>query len=90
MSDYVNHLFSYLPPERLGTFSYGHVIPHTNLVAQSLTQGLLGSEFDFTYEKRNSEKMVRILQPWIPSDFVNFALGHRSWTHLGSPVPNNS
>ena len=63
MSDYVNHLFSYLPPERLGTFSYGHVIPHTNLVAQSLTQGLLGSEFDFTYEKRNSEKMVRYPQP---------------------------
>ncbi|KAJ6026751.1 hypothetical protein N7460_011568 [Penicillium canescens] len=58
MSDYVNHLFSYLPPERLGTFSYGHVIPQTNLVAQSLTQGLLGSEFDFTYEKRNSEKMI--------------------------------
>jgi chromosome transmission fidelity protein 1 len=63
MSDYVTHLFSYLPPERLGTFSYGHVIPHTNLVAQSLTQGLLGSEFDFTYEKRNSEKMVRYPQP---------------------------
>lgn len=58
MTDYVNHLFSYVPPERLGTFSYGHVIPHTNLVAQSLTRGLLGSEFDFTYEARGSEKMV--------------------------------
>lgn len=58
MTDYVNHLFSYVPPERLDTFSYGHVIPHTNLVAQSLTQGLLGSEFDFTYEARGSEKMV--------------------------------
>ncbi|KAJ6178379.1 Helicase-like DEXD box c2 type [Penicillium mononematosum] len=57
MSDYVNHLFSYLPPERLGTFSYGHVIPKSNLVAQSLTQGLMGNEFDFTYEARNSEKM---------------------------------
>ena len=58
MSDYVNHLFSYLPPERLGTFSYGHVIPRSNLVAQSMTQGLMGNEFDFTYEARNSEKMV--------------------------------
>ena len=58
MSDYMNHLFSYVPPERLDTFSYGHVIPHTNLVAQSLTKGLMGSEFDFTYEARNSEKMV--------------------------------
>lgn len=58
MSDYMNHLFSYVPPERLGTFSFGHVIPHTNLVAQSLTKGLMGSDFDFTYEARNSEKMV--------------------------------
>lgn len=58
MSDYVNHLFSYLPPERLGTFSYGHVIPKSNLVAQSLAQGLMGNEFDFTFEARNSEKMV--------------------------------
>ncbi|KAJ5566303.1 Helicase-like DEXD box c2 type [Penicillium sp. DV-2018c] len=58
MSDYVNHLFSYLPPERLDTFSYGHVIPKSNLVAQSLTQGLMGNEFEFTYEARNSEKMI--------------------------------
>lgn len=58
MSDYMNHLFSYVSPERLGTFSYGHVIPSTNLVAQSLTKGLLGSDFDFTYEARGSEKMV--------------------------------
>lgn len=58
MSDYANHLFSYLAPERLDTFSYGHVIPKTNLVAQSLTQGLLGVDFDFTYEARGSEKMA--------------------------------
>ncbi|KAJ5116475.1 hypothetical protein N7456_000823 [Penicillium angulare] len=58
MSDYSSHLFSYVPPERLGTFSYGHVIPHTNLVAQSLSRGILGSEFDFTYEARGSEKMI--------------------------------
>ncbi|CAG8410021.1 unnamed protein product [Penicillium salamii] len=58
MSDYVNHLFSYLPAERLDTFSYGHVIPKTNLVAQSLTQGLMGNDFDFTYEARSSEKMI--------------------------------
>ncbi len=55
MSDYVNHLFSYLPPERLGTFSYGHVISKIQFnFAQSMTQGLMGNEFDFTYEARNS------------------------------------
>ncbi|KAJ5198386.1 uncharacterized protein N7498_007503 [Penicillium cinerascens] len=58
MSDYMNHLFSYVPAERLDTFSYGHVIPKANLVAQSLTRGLLGSDFDFTYEARGSEKMI--------------------------------
>lgn len=58
MSDYANHLFSYVAPERLDTFSYGHVIPKTNLVAQSLTQGLMGMDFDFTYEARGSEKMA--------------------------------
>lgn len=63
MSDYANHLFSYVPPERLDTFSYGHVIPEGNLVAQSLGQGLMGSEFDFTYESRGSEKMVSALVP---------------------------
>lgn len=62
MTDYMNHLFSYVSPERLDTFSYGHVIPSTNLVAQSLTKGLLGSEFDFTYEARGSEKMVSDLR----------------------------
>lgn len=58
MADYTNHLFSYVPIERMGTFSYGHVIPRTNLVAQSLTKGLMGSEFNFTFESRGSEKMV--------------------------------
>lgn len=70
MSDYATHLFSYVAPERLGTFSYGHVIPPTNLVAQSLTRGILGSEFDFTYEARGSEKMVRFLYVSVASHEV--------------------
>ena len=58
MTDYMHHLFSYVPTERLDTFSYGHVIPAENLAAQSLVKGVMGSEFDFTYEARESEKMV--------------------------------
>lgn len=65
MSDYAHHLFSYVPPERLDTFSYGHVIPEENLVAQSLNRGLMGSEFDFTYESRGSEKMVGASNTWL-------------------------
>jgi chromosome transmission fidelity protein 1 len=59
MSDYRNHLFSYTAPSRLDTFSYGHVIPPENLIAHTLVNGVLGSQFDFTYDSRGSEKMVR-------------------------------
>lgn len=60
MADYSHHLFSYVSPNRLDTFSYGHVIPSENLVAHTLGKGILGSDFDFTYENRNSEKTVSI------------------------------
>ncbi|KAF4222577.1 hypothetical protein CNMCM5878_003615 [Aspergillus fumigatiaffinis] len=58
MSDYRNHLFSYTAPSRLDTFSYGHVIPPENLIAHTLVNGVLGSQFDFTYDSRDSEKMI--------------------------------
>ncbi|KAJ5816866.1 hypothetical protein N7447_009099 [Penicillium robsamsonii] len=101
MSDYVNHLFSYLPPDRLGTFSYGHVIPKSNLVAQSLTQGLMGNEFDFTYEARNSEKMITdlgrtiaTLCQVIPDGVVAFFPSYDYLSHVLSvwkkPIPNGN
>ncbi|KAJ5252447.1 hypothetical protein N7489_002857 [Penicillium chrysogenum] len=101
MSDYVNHLFSYLPPERLGTFSYGHVIPRSNLVAQSMTQGLMGNEFDFTYEARNSEKMatdlgrtIATLCQVIPDGVVAFFPSYDYLSHVLSvwrkPIPNGN
>ncbi|GLA49720.1 ATP-dependent DNA helicase chl1 [Aspergillus niger] len=58
MTDYMNHLFSYVPASRLDTFSYGHVIPPENLIAHTLVRGVQGSEFDFTYDARDSEKMI--------------------------------
>ncbi|KAL2003585.1 hypothetical protein VTN02DRAFT_3251 [Thermoascus thermophilus] len=58
MTDYVDYLFSYVPPSRFDTFSYGHVIPPENLTARSLVRGILDTEFDFTYEMRNSEAMI--------------------------------
>ncbi|CAG7927856.1 unnamed protein product [Penicillium olsonii] len=101
MSDYVDHLFSYLPAERLGTFSYGHVIPKTNLVAQSLIQGLMGNEFDFTYEARNSEKMITdlgrtmaTLCQVIPDGVVAFFPSYDYLSHVLSvwkkPIPNGN
>jgi chromosome transmission fidelity protein 1 len=66
MSDYAAHLFSYLPPGRLETFSFGHVIPPENLIAQTMPKGILGSEFNFTFEARNSENMESYKPPATP------------------------
>ncbi|KAF9887134.1 ATP-dependent DNA helicase chl1 [Aspergillus nanangensis] len=58
MTDYIDYLFSYLPSSRLDTFSYGHVIPSANLVAHTLGKGVHASEFNFTFDSRDSEKMI--------------------------------
>ncbi|KAE8375307.1 helicase C-terminal domain-containing protein [Aspergillus bertholletiae] len=58
MTDYVDHLFSYVPSSRLDTFSYGHVIPPENLIAQVLATGVTGTEFNFTFDTRDSERMI--------------------------------
>lgn len=58
MSDYDQHLLSYLDPSKIMTLSCGHVIPPSNLLAIPVVQTLNGSEFEFTFEKRNTEKTV--------------------------------
>jgi chromosome transmission fidelity protein 1 len=58
MSDYSDYLFSYLDKNRLSTFSFGHVIPTSNLLAQAVVKGPSGVEFDFTFEKRGSEEIM--------------------------------
>lgn len=61
MSDYTNHLFPYLPKEKIRTLSCGHVIPKENLTALPVTKGPGGREFEFTFEKRMQSTMVRSL-----------------------------
>ncbi|RAH48401.1 DNA helicase [Aspergillus brunneoviolaceus CBS 621.78] len=58
MADYMNHLFSYVPSERIDTFSYGHVIPSENLTVHTLGRGVQGMNLEFTYESRNVEAMI--------------------------------
>ncbi|OAP58800.1 hypothetical protein AYL99_06097 [Fonsecaea erecta] len=58
MSDYSEYLFSYLDKSRLRTFSFGHIIPPSHLFAQAVVKGPSGTEFDFRYEMRGSEKMI--------------------------------
>lgn len=65
MSDYADHLFSYVSSEKLDTYSFGHVIPPKNLTARILAKGILGSDFNFTFDQRNSDSMVGLaLSVW--------------------------
>ncbi|EUC39179.1 hypothetical protein COCCADRAFT_31902 [Bipolaris zeicola 26-R-13] len=58
MSDYEQHLLSYLDPSKIKTLSCGHVIPPSNLLAVPVVRATSGAEFDFTFETRNKEKTM--------------------------------
>lgn len=58
MSDYEQHLLSYLAPSKIMTLSCGHVIPPTNLFAVPVTKTSSGQEFDFTFENRQKERTM--------------------------------
>ena len=60
MSDYMQHLFPYLPAERTRTLSCGHVIPKENLLAAPITQ-FDGVDLDFTYSKRATPAVLDAL-----------------------------
>jgi chromosome transmission fidelity protein 1 len=79
MSDYEQHLLSYLPPEKIMTLSCGHVIPPSNLLAVPVVRAPSGAEFDFTFENRMKEKTlldlghtIITLAQHIPSGLVIF------------------
>ena len=61
MSDYADYLFSYLREGRLRDFSFGHVIPPENLLAQVVALGPSNGDFEFTFEKRKSGLMMQDL-----------------------------
>ncbi|KAK2839302.1 hypothetical protein FQN49_006272 [Arthroderma sp. PD_2] len=61
MDDYVDHLLSYVPREKVKTFTYGHVIPKDNLIAIPVDKGVGNVEFNFTFDQRRSEKMITSL-----------------------------
>ncbi|KAF2760010.1 ATP-dependent RNA helicase-like protein chl1 [Pseudovirgaria hyperparasitica] len=90
MSDFTQHLFSYVPPSRITTLSCGHVIPASNLLALPIVQGSSGASFDFTYEKRNSSGMIQDLGLTIKSLIEHIPDGvvvfFPSYTYLDSCV----
>lgn len=61
MDDYIRHLFAYIKPDRLKTWSCGHIIPKENLIVWAVAKGSEDIDFDFTYEKRNSVAIIDAL-----------------------------
>ncbi|KAK5953036.1 ATP-dependent DNA helicase chl1 [Knufia fluminis] len=58
MGDWSEQLFSYVEPQRLETYSFGHIIDKANVLVQPLSQGPSGVDFDFTFANRRSETMI--------------------------------
>ncbi|KAF2134439.1 DNA repair helicase, partial [Dothidotthia symphoricarpi CBS 119687] len=58
MSDYEQHLLSYLDPSKIMTLSCGHVIPSSSLLAIPVTQTMTSAEFDFTFANRNKDQTI--------------------------------
>ena len=61
MDDYTQHLFAYVEPERIKTFSCRHIIPKENLQVHVLETGEDGVALDFTFAKRNSSHVIQSL-----------------------------
>ena len=59
MSDFREQLFPYLPAERFSTFSCGHVVPAEHVSTYAVSKGPTGVPFNFTFERRKDEKLVR-------------------------------
>ncbi|RMX40284.1 hypothetical protein pdam_00008730, partial [Pocillopora damicornis] len=60
MSDFKDQLFTCagLSGDNIVEFSCGHVIPADHLLAVALDKGPSGKDLDFTYQSRDSEKLV--------------------------------
>lgn len=61
MDDYARHLFAYVDPGRLKTWSCGHIIPPENLIAMPVATASDGTSFEFTFEKRGSTRVLDAL-----------------------------
>ncbi len=51
--------------KRIEHFSCGHVIPKNNLIAVSMATGPTGVKFDFSYNFRDSVKLVNTLKLYL-------------------------
>ncbi|SPO26374.1 related to CHL1 - protein of the DEAH box family [Ustilago trichophora] len=58
ISDFRQQLLPFLPPDRLTTFSCGHVIPPTNLLVSVLSASPKGLPFEFKFDSRDNVELL--------------------------------
>ncbi|KAI8641897.1 helicase C-terminal domain-containing protein [Parasitella parasitica] len=58
ISDFLDHLFPYVPETRITHFSCGHIIPPENLTTIALDVGPSGQPLIFNYESRQDLKLM--------------------------------
>lgn len=58
MSDVIGQLFSWLPSERLSTFSCGHVVPRSHVQTLCVTKGPVGSLLEFKYAQQTDQRLL--------------------------------
>ncbi|KIK59311.1 hypothetical protein GYMLUDRAFT_1004719 [Collybiopsis luxurians FD-317 M1] len=58
ISDVQNQLFSHLSPERMTSFSCGHIIPPENVLTLAVTKGPSGRELDFRAGKQGDQSVL--------------------------------
>ncbi|KAG1822586.1 helicase C-terminal domain-containing protein [Suillus subaureus] len=58
MSAVVSELFTYLPLNRLTTFSCGHIIPASNVQTLLLTKGPSGLDLEFKFAQQSNRQVV--------------------------------
>ncbi|KAL8780468.1 MAG: hypothetical protein Q9194_000898 [Teloschistes cf. exilis] len=61
MEDYIRHLFAYVAPEKLTTWSCGHIIPKENLFVNAIAKALDGVDLEFSFARRDSVTLIGAL-----------------------------
>ncbi|KAG9096173.1 ATP-dependent DNA helicase chl1 [Ceratobasidium sp. 370] len=79
IGDFYAQLFSYLPPDRLVTYSCGHVVPKSNIKTVVLGKGPRGRDLEFKFSARGDDELIAELGQTllnlanlVPNGFVVF------------------
>ena len=86
---FVSSLFPKISSERITYFSCGHIAPSSNILSISLSQGIDGKRFDFTYKHKYNEEMLSDLLfslvsvcRVVPNGFVVFFTSYAYMDHV--------